>query len=584
MDVQLIDLKQIYPNPWQPRTTEDAAQVEKLAHSIAADGLLQAPVARQVGAHYELAFGHTRYKAYQWLNAQPDDFFMESGYLLNDYSVMPIHVMELSDEAMFRHAVSENIQRKDLDAVEEAQAMKRAMLDFGYNSKQVGALFGKSDATVRGLVRLLDLPEEAQAKIKTGEISQGTARSLLAVAPLVKPEAINALAANLAANPGQNAGAVNWDISQALSKAHAVKLGKDSAGDELWPLDWQPAQRIPPGAEAAKLWKGAKVLGAHKRPIAEVFDAIAEYGRTDLWEQASQDYPDWADAVTFLSELSNPPICTACPRLGKHDGLHWCGSKPCFTRKANSWMQAELSALSQATGIRVYDAAVDGEYLKISKEYEYGMGEERKRAEEHNAAIRARYANADPDLRLALADETYYGAHWLTGRVRIIVVDVGEQSKAQFAADAKRAQEREARSREQSENAKLFAQNQDKARQFLSEQARHYFAAGFEKMDNLAVLLDLIGIADKSFGEKSRKQKLAELRLELARRALNNVVDWQMSQKGPAAVAKHLQGVATTWGIRLPEDWLEMAARYAVDGAPVVTETPEEEEEELEEA
>ena len=579
MDVQLIELDKIDPNPWQPRTTEDAEQVEKIARSIAADGLLQAPVARCVDGRYQLAFGHTRYKAYQYLTHKPPEWFRENGYAALYYGQMPTHVLDLTDEAMYRYAVSENIQRKDLDAVEEAQAMRRAMIDFGYNSKQVGALFGKSDATVRGLVRLLDLPAEAQAKIRTGEISQGTARQLLAVTGLVKPEAINAMALNLASSPGQSSSSVAWDISQALNKAHAVKMGKDNAGDELWPLDWQPAQRIPPSAESAKLWKGPKALGSHKRPIAEVFDDLADYGRVDLWEQAIADYPDYAEAADFLRALSNPPACAGCPHLAKHEGLNWCGSKPCHTRKADSWMQSELSALSQATGLRIYDAAADGDFLQVDKEHEYGPGNDLKHIQERNAEKRARYAAGDPGLRLKPIADAYYGENWLTGRIRIKVVDVGEHSKAQFAADAKRAQENAAYRQRQETNGELYRLNQGKTREFVIEQAYQYFVAGFEKMDNLAALMDVLGIEEKDFStEKTRKDKLAALRLELARRALNNIVDWQMTQQGAPFVAKHLQGVATTWGIRLPDDWLEIAARYAVDGAPAVaTETVQEE-------
>ena len=136
MTTQLIKLTRIQDNPYQPRTVDDAEHIEKLARSIAADGLLQVPSGRnhQAGGSYQLTFGHSRRKAFEWLAANWKKEKLTDRY--SGYSCMPIDVQELTDEQMYRHAVTENVQRKDLAPTEVARSMKRYMDEFQANSKQ----------------------------------------------------------------------------------------------------------------------------------------------------------------------------------------------------------------------------------------------------------------------------------------------------------------------------------------------------------------------------------------------------------------------------------------------------------------
>ena len=115
----LIPLSKIQPNPYQPRIVDDPEHIEKLARSIAADKLLQVPMARNHGHNRscELAFGHSRRKAFEWLRDNWKAQGLTDRY--TGYTVMPLEVVELTDEEMYRYAITENVQRKDLNPIEQ---------------------------------------------------------------------------------------------------------------------------------------------------------------------------------------------------------------------------------------------------------------------------------------------------------------------------------------------------------------------------------------------------------------------------------------------------------------------------------
>lgn len=169
----LISIDEIDDNPYQTRTEYDQGQLVQLATSIRDLGLLQVPVARKTGERYQLAFGHRRKRAWQML--------YEEG--LKNHNFMPLHVMELTDREMFEISITENIKRQDLNPLEKAEALKRYMDEFKATSAQASRLFGIPEGTIRGTIRLLNLPEEEKAKMRAGALSQTKAREILA-----KPE------------------------------------------------------------------------------------------------------------------------------------------------------------------------------------------------------------------------------------------------------------------------------------------------------------------------------------------------------------------------------------------------------------
>lgn len=171
----LVVLTAIDENPYQVRTVYDESMLTALATSIKDVGLLQVPVARKVGERYQLGFGHRRKKAFEklWLNG------------LEQYAQMPLDVMDLTDREMFEISLTENLKRLDLSPIEKATALKRYMEEFHATSAEAAQLFGMRNSTVRGHVRLLDLPEETKQKVHAGELSQRQARKVLE-----KPETV----------------------------------------------------------------------------------------------------------------------------------------------------------------------------------------------------------------------------------------------------------------------------------------------------------------------------------------------------------------------------------------------------------
>lgn len=152
----------IRPNPWQPRQHFDDAGIEELAASIREKGLLQPLVVRAVGDGYEIIAGERRFRAAQRLGMKQ----------------VHVIVREASDHDMLEMALIENLQRQDLNPLEEARAYRRLTDDFGLTQAQIAVRVGKDRSTVANALRLLLLPDEVRAAVESGAISAGHARAL----------------------------------------------------------------------------------------------------------------------------------------------------------------------------------------------------------------------------------------------------------------------------------------------------------------------------------------------------------------------------------------------------------------------
>lgn len=171
----LVDLAEIADNPFQPRLAYDAERITAIAASIQQHGLLQVPLARRVGRdRYELAFGHSRLRAFAQLAEQDAVRFGR----------MPLVVRDLDDETMALHAWIENRDRKDLSSYEEAKAIERYTATFGWSQKQAAEKLQLDRATVANKLRLLKLPEAALKQLQAGELSERQAMALLPLADL----------------------------------------------------------------------------------------------------------------------------------------------------------------------------------------------------------------------------------------------------------------------------------------------------------------------------------------------------------------------------------------------------------------
>ena len=163
-------------NPFQTRTRFDEAQLAELTQSVAATGVVQPIVVRKKDhGRYELITGERRLMASR--RAQK--------------ATIPAIVREATDEQAMEMTIVENLQRADLNPMEQARAYQRLGQEFKLTQEQMAARTGKERASVANFLRLLRLPEEVQAAVEGGELSFGHARSLLA---LETPERINAAA------------------------------------------------------------------------------------------------------------------------------------------------------------------------------------------------------------------------------------------------------------------------------------------------------------------------------------------------------------------------------------------------------
>jgi ParB family chromosome partitioning protein len=150
-------------NPYQPRQTFDEAEIADLADSIRAHGILQPLVVRLVGENYELIAGERRLRAAQ----------------AADWRQVPVLIREVDDRQMAELAIVENVQRKDLNAIEKAESFQRYIDQYQCTQEELAGRVQVDRSTVANLIRLLELPADVKQMVQQGDISQGHARALL---------------------------------------------------------------------------------------------------------------------------------------------------------------------------------------------------------------------------------------------------------------------------------------------------------------------------------------------------------------------------------------------------------------------
>ncbi len=231
------------PNPDQPRQHFDEDALAELASSIKRRGLIQPIVVRPHGSAYQIIAGERRWRAAQ--KAQIHH--------------IPALVRELDDEETLEVAIVENVQRRDLNAIEEARAYQRLASDYGHSQAQIGTLVGKSRSYVANIMRLTELPDSVQQLVIDGRLEMGHARALInapnaeALGARIAAEGLTVREAEKLVRQGSeskprsgsgNAGArgnpynadiqaVETQLSELLGMTVAIRTGKDSSTGEL---------------------------------------------------------------------------------------------------------------------------------------------------------------------------------------------------------------------------------------------------------------------------------------------------------------------------------------------------------------
>lgn len=164
-EATVVPIEKIKPSRFQPRTEFREEQLIELAESIKAQGVIQPLIVTAQNGHYELIAGERRLRAAK----------------IAGLTQVPIVVRKVSDQEQFVVALIENIQREDLNPIEEARAYKRLIDEFGLTQEQLSGMIGKGRVVIANTLRLLNLPQNIQDAVAQGSISAGHARNLASI-------------------------------------------------------------------------------------------------------------------------------------------------------------------------------------------------------------------------------------------------------------------------------------------------------------------------------------------------------------------------------------------------------------------
>lgn len=210
MSLLNVPLEQLQRGRYQPRRDMNPVALQELADSIKAQGVMQPIVARSIGENsYEIVAGERRWRAAQMAGLDS----------------IPAIIRQINDDTAMAMALIENIQREDLNPMEQATAMHRFVEEFGLTHQQIAEAVGKARATVSNLLRLMALPREVKTLLEHGDIEMGHARALLAL-----PENQQAEAARLTVAKG-------FSVRQTESLVRSLLAAQDAP---------QPEKRVDP--------------------------------------------------------------------------------------------------------------------------------------------------------------------------------------------------------------------------------------------------------------------------------------------------------------------------------------------------
>lgn len=161
----MVSLSEIHPNPNQPRTHFNETELEELSESIRAHGVLQPLLVRKDGDSYEIIAGERRYQASKIAGLEE----------------VPVVIKDVDDQEMLQLALIENLQRSDLNPIEEAKGYRQLIKASGMTQEALSKAVSKSRSTITNSLRLLDLPQRVQDLLFEGKLTAGHARAILAV-------------------------------------------------------------------------------------------------------------------------------------------------------------------------------------------------------------------------------------------------------------------------------------------------------------------------------------------------------------------------------------------------------------------
>lgn len=264
--VQFIALELIRPNPYQPRKTFEEERLNDLASSIQQHGILQPIVLRQTVQGYYIVVGERRFRASK----------------LAGLTEVPAIIKELSDEDMMELAIIENLQRENLNAIEEAESYKKMMTDLNITQQEVARRLGKSRPYIANMLRLLQLPKNVAQMVQHGALSSAHGRTLLTLKDASKIKKT----AKQAAQESWSVRYLEEYVNGLVSKDISRKVDKETK--ESKPKMIQQQERF------LKKQYGAKVDISTSKNVGKItfeFKSEAEFKR--LIRQLNKDYKEY---------------------------------------------------------------------------------------------------------------------------------------------------------------------------------------------------------------------------------------------------------------------------------------------------
>ncbi|MDH3760468.1 MAG: ParB/RepB/Spo0J family partition protein [Gammaproteobacteria bacterium] len=251
-----LDIDRIQRGKYQPRQNFDQDALQELADSIRAQGIVQPVVVRPEGGHFELVAGERRWRAAQLAGLQK----------------IPAVIRELDSKSAAAIGLIENIQREDLNPLEEAQAFLRLIEEFDLTHQQVADSVGRSRAAVSNLLRLLDLAQPVKDQVNKGLLNMGHARALLA---LIRHDQIEV--AKLVVNRGLSVRETELLVKKTLaSQAGASKKPAVAVDPDIRRLETSLSEKLGANVKIKPGKKGSGQLVIHFHSSAEL-DGILEH-------------------------------------------------------------------------------------------------------------------------------------------------------------------------------------------------------------------------------------------------------------------------------------------------------------------
>lgn len=499
-----VPVGRVYDNPFQVRLAYDDAHIERLADSIwslrdelpETNGLQQPPVARVMqygpdgdataversayadpaalrrrltenGITVELHFGHNRLRAWRQLRTRDTDA----------YAAFPVFLAYADDQAMWRHAVTENAQRKDISPIEEAAALKLAIERFGMTLEAAGAPFGFAKSTVSNKIRLMGLPETLRQEIQAGRLTERHGRALLRLAPAphlweefdlddlldTSVVQLERMVAELIAKQSPLAPQPHTGYARLEKRWDGtVDQRTDQYDPEPWPYDWTPAQadsrihgacigctyRVTFAGEAgARCTEPDKTCRIQKSQAWKREQEAAQAAALESARLRSIHAADVAAVTTDQVAAPPPPPVKAPDENVRESEIYWFDQKYSYSTPAALVDKGLCSAERCECFVLAFNSRAGKEHLRPDPEHApnmcYGctskhrLDRRRKELEvgdlnEHRKRVKAEQEEAERLVREAFAT---YGADELWHNRTIVTGMALGRSQISFASD-----------------------------------------------------------------------------------------------------------------------------------------------------